>query len=91
MPTVRIAPGVYYEKQGGGMKDLIIVADMYDNEFYHVYELLNGKPWRKVFTVFVDDIELLFGKSVADALFSPEYGSTQAKFSMPEAEEVEAL
>ncbi len=73
------------------MKDLIITPDQHDNDYCHVYELADNKPWRKVFTVFFDDIEPLFGKSVADALFSPEYGSTQAKFSMPEAQEVEAL
>ncbi len=75
------------------MKDLIIITDPYDDEYYHVYEIdiANGKPWRKVFTLFVSDVEPLLGKSVADALFSPEYGSTQAKFSMPEAQEVEAL
>ncbi len=73
------------------MKDLIIVADTYDNEFYHVYELANDKPWRKLFTVFVDDIEPLFGIQVSQALFSAEYGSTQVKFQLPEAEEVEAL
>ncbi len=73
------------------MKDLMIVADKYDNEFYHVYEVVREKPWRKVFTLFVDDVEPILGVEVGAALFSEEYGSTEAKFSMPEAEEVMPL
>ncbi len=74
------------------MKDLIIVADMYDNEYYHVYNTKSdGTPWRKVFTLFVDDVDDLLGRDVSLALHSREYGSTVARFKLPEAQEVEAL
>ncbi len=73
------------------MKELIITPDQHDDEHYHVYELSNGKPWRKVFTLFVDDVATILGEDVFEALTSELSGSSKVKFKLPEAQEVETL
>lgn len=49
----------------------VIVRDEWDSDWYHIYELSGGKPWRRVFTIFVDDIIPFLGQNVFDNLDDP--------------------